>query len=248
MIMIPAPGINGSDRTCEGVCQALIPTVHRKSTVTMFSPSSGQSHRDASATHGGATRRRGHGRRPAAQSTNQRFQSPQEGQSEGCREGLTGHRCCETVRHAVQRHGDHNQVPTRNCPAVRPSQRLQSIHGRQAHHGDPSGQTTCPKSTANPERSSGGGVFFSLSPSTFLLVVAGFSARWIREPERLGYIGAERCNRPRTSAIWLRSPRIPIISHGRYELTESAHGKGKTGRARLSGSGTRYTAPMVSAV
>jgi hypothetical protein len=117
MIMIPAPGINGSDRTREGVCQALIPTVHRKSTVTMFSPSSGQSHRDASATHGGATRRRGHGRRPAAQSTNQRFQSPQEGQSEGCREGLTGHRCCETVRHAVQRHGDHNQVPTRNCPS-----------------------------------------------------------------------------------------------------------------------------------
>jgi hypothetical protein len=56
--------------------------------------------------------------------------------------------------------------------------------------------------------------------------VAGFSARWIRERERLGYIGAGRCNRPRTSAIWLRSPRIPIISHDLYELTESVHGKG----------------------
>jgi hypothetical protein len=76
----------------------------------------------------------------------------------------------------------------------------------------------------------------------------GLRARWIRERERLGYIGAERCNRPRTSTIWLRSPRIPIISHGRYELTESAHGKGKTGRVRLSDSGTRYTAPMVSTV
>ena len=116
MIMIPALEINGSDRTREGVCQALIPTVHRESTVTMFSPSSGQSHRDASATHGGAARRRGHGRRPAAQSTNQRIQSPQEGQSGGCREGLTGHRSCETVRHAVQRHGDHNR-PDKKLPS-----------------------------------------------------------------------------------------------------------------------------------